>query len=273
MPKESGNKTNKNIHHGHRERLRKSIDRDPELSSLSDFEVLEYILTFFIPRKDTNPIAHDLLEKYYNLAGVFSAPVEELASVPNMTKTAAHAIGNLLAVLRRVEISRTVEKTKVKRVEQAVEILRPYFRARNCEMVYMLSVDTHDRLLSVELICSGMNNVSTVDIGKLVANASRSSSAKLILAHNHPGGLLEPSPEDVSVTATISLAVNSINKELVDHIIFTDEGYFSFYEHGIIERILRGSDKLFATDRAKEVSSRVSLGAYVLEKNDENSGN
>lgn len=95
----------KQLHEGHRARLRQSAKQDEELTSFSEFQVLEYFLSFIIPRKDTNPIAHALIEAFGSLYGVFQATEEELYSIKCMTQNAACFIADFLPISRKIQCS------------------------------------------------------------------------------------------------------------------------------------------------------------------------
>ncbi|MCL2675748.1 MAG: hypothetical protein FWE84_04075 [Firmicutes bacterium] len=253
------------MHEGHRERLRQSIDKDPEWETFSDFETLEYVLSFVIPRKDTNPIAHDLIEVFGSLYGVLSANPDELFQIKNMTQGAAHFLPNLIGVVKRAEISRVRRKDAVTKVNETVEILRPYFLGKNYECFYMMMLDVNDRIISIDLLSKGVANITTVDINTIVAKISRSQALKIVLAHNHPGGNLIPSNEDIHMTRSIGHILSPLGKDLLDHLIFCGDKYYSFYENKLLDKIYENADRVLGTNKSKEVQGRLHLNKYVLE--------
>ena len=255
-----------NIHEGHRQRLKFAVDNDPEMDSFGEHQVLEYLLTFLIPRKDTNPIAHELIDNFGNLYGVLSATYEELCRVPNMTKNAAHLLPNLISIVRKAELSRIKNKMRSNNIDDAVELFRPYFIGRNYEKLYMASLDINDRVMQVNCISDGMANFSTIDVSKIMAIISRNKATKIILAHNHPAGTLSPSNEDVLCTSTLAITLNTVGTVIVDHLIFTTDDYFSFYQHDMMGDILSANDKIFGTKYAVMVRCRRNAREYVLEK-------
>ena len=90
-----------NIHRGHRERLRSKFDADPEMRAMLDHEVVEFVLSLVIPRKDTNEIAHNLIDKFGSMHGLLTATPKELKEVKNMTVSASYLIASMYPVLRR----------------------------------------------------------------------------------------------------------------------------------------------------------------------------
>lgn len=262
---------NKNIHEGHRERLRQSVDKDPEMQTFSDFEVLEYLLSFLIPRKDINPIAHELIDTFGSLYGVLCANFDELFAIKNMTTNAARLLPNLLAIVRRAEISRTSRLNRLTTVKDAVNILRSYFMGRNYECLYMMMLDINDRIISIDLLSKGMANITTVDISTIVGKISRSQACKVVFAHNHPGGNLHPSNEDIHMTNSLAHLITSMGKQLIDHLIFCGDEYYSFYENYRMDKIIQNADEIMGTSKSKEVQSRLFVDRYVQENPQEES--
>lgn len=223
-----------NIHEGHRQRLKESVLHDPEMQSLSDFEVLEYILTFVIPRKDTNPIAHNLISKFGSLYYVFTAPYTELSEIPDITQNAAHLLSNLFALVRRIYQSKGKKTLYVQSVKDSAVVLAPFFALRDTERVYIMFLDVHERVIGVDLIASGEAARSDLDISLLVKNALKYKAVAAILSHNHPGGDWRPSNSDILATKRICNALECVGTYLADHIIFTDDGFFSFFQAGLL---------------------------------------
>jgi len=254
-----------NVHEGHRQRLKNAVDNDAEMDSFSDHQVLEYLLSFLIPRKDTNQIAHELIDTFGNLYGVLSATSEELFSVRNMTKNASHLLPNITAIVRKAELSRIKNKTRINNIDDAVALLRPYFMNRNHEKLYIVCLDVNDRVIQVNCISEGLANFSTIDINKIMSIVTRTKTSKIIMAHNHPAGTLIPSQEDISCTSMLAITLNTIGTIVVDHIIFTTEGYFSFYQHDMMTEIFISGDKIFGTDYTHKVRCRRDVKKYVLE--------
>ncbi len=255
-----------NIHEGHRQRLKHAVDNDPEMDSFSEHQVLEYLLTFLIPRKDTNSIAHELIDTFGNLYGVLSATYDELYRVPNMTKSAAHLLPNITSIVRKAELSRISNKTRINNIDDAVALLRPYFINRNQERLYVVCLDINDRVMQVNCISEGLANFSTIDISKIMSIITRTKVSKIIMAHNHPAGTLMPSRDDIGCTSTLAITLNTVGTIIVDHIIFTTDGYFSFYQHDMMNDILSTNDRIFGTDYADKVKCRRDVKRYVLER-------
>ena len=129
-----------NIHRGHRERLRQTF-LDHGLDALPDVNVLELLLFYAIPQRDTNPLAHGLLEEFGSLAGVFDASVEELQHRGGLTKNAAALLKLTMETARRVQICRASMDRVLDTTRKCGEYLAPFFFGASEEMVYALALD------------------------------------------------------------------------------------------------------------------------------------
>lgn len=262
------------IHAGHRERVKFSVDRDPDFETFNEHEVLEYLLFFVIPRKDTNPIAHLLIERFGSLSGVMHATPEELLQIPDMTANAARLLPCIIPAARQAEISRMKNSVIVDNVSHAIEYLNQFFVNRTAELFYMASLDINDRVIQIDLIARGDTSAVQFNTKTIVAHACRNDASKVLLAHNHPSGGLEPSAFDITATYNLVAALASIGIILTDHMIFNSDGFFSFFNNGIIFDAYEKYDKLMGTDYVKNHSQRrkytVGMTEYIFDKKNGN---
>ncbi|MCL2556454.1 MAG: hypothetical protein FWE03_05530 [Firmicutes bacterium] len=256
----------KMLHDGHRDRMREAVKKDPDLDSFSDFETLELLLSFFVPRKDTNEMAHDLIDEFGSLYGVLTAEPQELFQIKNVTQSASYFIPNLISFVRKAELSRRGKNIVIENVAHAVAVLRPYFIARNHERLYMVSLDINDRIIDVSCISKGIGNLAVTDINSITAKVSRSQAVKIIIAHNHPAGTLTPSIDDIRSTQTIATLLKVLGKQLIDHIIFSKDSHYSMYECDDLREIFEDTKGNPDEYLAKEVSTRLYPSKYVLEE-------
>lgn len=253
------------LHDGHRIRMRRASEADPDLTSFSDYQTLEFILSFLIPRRDTNKIAHNLIDTFGSLNAVFQASTDELFAAKGMTENAACFLSHFNSFMRKSEMSRRKPKPILKTVEDAVEVLWPYFYERNEERVYCAALDQNDKALQIVLVSEGLGNNVTINNNKIFALVTRTKAKKLVIAHNHPAGFVMPSDEDVGVTKMLFTMLPSLGAVLSDHIIFTDSEYFSFYNEHILDKFAEGMDNIFGYEAFKEMRFRRFSNQYVLE--------
>jgi len=267
--KKQSNRLYDHPHEKHRQRVKKAADLDPDLETFSDVEVLEYILFNTISRIDTNLLAHKLIENFGSFSGVLNAQVTELKNIKGVSEETARNLSSIIAVARVAEKSRLKSNAIINNTIDAVQYLTPFFTNRATEMVYLLCLNNNNRVVGKELVSKGDTNFAFVDTKVVGMAALRHDATKVILAHNHPSGTLEPSNEDRQMTAQIMLALMGMHIPLIDHIIFTPNDYYSFYQNRELEEIYGHLDKTHGTKIIKEMRLKIDnyrKGIYILEK-------
>ena len=218
------------IHDGHREKMRRRF-LETGLAGFADHEALEFLLFYAIPRRDTNALAHQLLERFGALEMVLSAPVEDLQKVEGMGESAALLL-RLVPML--TERSRRKEDAPVilNSTEKAGNYMLCRFDGKKNELVYELCLDRKGKLLASKLLTKGDVNGAELNIRKLVGNALLTNASAVILSHNHPSGVALPSGEDFATTDRVRTALESVGVQLVDHIIVADGDFVSMRDSG-----------------------------------------
>ena len=219
------------IHDGHREKMRQRFLQGG-LEHFADHEALELLLYYAIPRKDTNPIAHELMNRYGSLAAVLAAPVEDLQKTPGIGESAAVLLKLSAQVSRKARISEAERETILNSSERAGAYLLERFADVKHEVVYMLCLDRKAKLLACKRLGEGGIASAGLDIRKLLENALLSSASAVILAHNHPSGVALPSADDFVATDRARAALESIGVQLADHIIVADGDFVSMADSG-----------------------------------------
>ena len=223
-------------HDGHRDRMRERILKNG-ISSLQNHEVLEYLLYAFVPRKNTNDIAHALINKFGSLSGVLNADVDALAEVDGMTKNAAIFIASLPEILR--VYLKDVDEEKLDLSGRGVirKYLGTEFYGLKTEQVVAVALDGKDRLIAQEVLASGDCTNVPVSVRDIVNFAIKHKAVGIVIAHNHPSGDISPSQADVDLTADALITLENINVALEDHFIFSGTNFYSFADAGRIARI------------------------------------
>ena len=220
------------LHDGHRQRL---IQRflEEDLDNFEPHNVLELLLFYAIPRKDTNELAHVLIDTFCSLNGVFDAPYEELVKVNGIGPNAA-AMLKLVPSLTRTYYSSDARGMILDTSEKSGEYFLPYYIGQTEEVVRLACLDAGGKVISNQILHRGSANAAEVNIRKIVNIALRNNAMGVILAHNHPGGLPLPSEEDVATTKSIREALIPMGILLMDHIIVAGQDYVSMARSGII---------------------------------------
>lgn len=223
------------VHDGHRERL-KARFAEHGIDSFNDLNALELLLFYAIPRRDTNMIAHALLDHFGGLSAVFEASIRELMEVPGIGENAALLIKLVPQMMKKSEMSK-VENMKVfRRSAELAQYLIPRFMGEKDEVVLLLCLDTRKSLICCEALNRGVVNAVDISIRRLVENALKNKASSVVLAHNHPDGVALPSREDEMFTGKAKDALRLMGINLLDHIIIAGDRYFSMRDSGLFGR-------------------------------------
>jgi DNA repair protein RadC len=224
--------TDKPHYHGHRQRLRERLGRDPR--SLADYEVLELLLAQVIKRQDTKPMAKELLTRFQTLRGVFQARDEELREV----KGFGPALETFWKLWRETWARLHEQPVRERQVLDSpwvvVELARARIGHEASEEFWVAFTDKGNRLLAFERVSRGTVDQTSVYPREVIAMALEKKAASMILVHNHPGGSLQPSEGDKQITLRLLRSASDLGLKILDHIIVTDKGHYSFQEHDML---------------------------------------
>ena len=218
------------IHDGHRQRLKDRFLREG-LDGFTDIQVLELLLFYVVPRKDTNPIAHELLDRFGSLTRVLDAPVVKLTQVGGVSENGATFLKLVREIERRCALCQ--EQTVIlNTIEDCCDYVTRLFKGKKNETVFLLSLDAKLKLLSCREVGEGSVNYASVPIRRCVEMALEDGATSVILAHNHPSGIAVPSGDDVLTTRRLAAALSTVEIQLVDHIVVADEDSVSMVQSG-----------------------------------------
>lgn len=222
------------VHDGHREKVRKRF-LNAGLDAFAEHEALEMLLFYAIPRRDTNELAHRLLDHYGSLEAVFSAPVEDLMRMDGIGENAAVLLKLVPKVVQKARLSANSRETILNSTERAGEYLLERFRGEKNEVIYQLCLDRKGKLLACRKLNEGGADSSELNVRRLVENALLVSASAVVLSHNHPSGIALPSSEDYITTDRVQAALKMVGVRLVDHIIVADDDYVSMADSGVLD--------------------------------------
>ena len=221
------------IHDGHREKMRRRF-LNSGLESFADHEALELLLYYAIPRRDTNPIAHALMERYGSLSAVLSAPVEDLKKVEGIGESGAVLLRLVPQLYRKARLAEAEQETVLSSIERVGAYLLDRFEGERHEVIYQLCLDRKGRLLACKRLGEGGVTSAELDIRRMMENAIFTNASAVVLAHNHPSGIALPSQEDYHTTDRAKAALETIGVQLLDHIIVADGDLVSMAESGFL---------------------------------------
>lgn len=246
---EKKNKGKKNIHAGHRQRVYDAISKDPLMETFSEVETLEFLLYSMYPRRDTNALAHLLLERFGSMVGIFSASADDLMKLSGISQRTAMFLKSFPAIARKSQLLRVKSKS-IKDMNSALDYIKLHFDYCYTEVMYVMCLDVKNRLLGVDCVTAkGTPTSNVISVPAIVESALHHHASKVILAHNHPTGIVIPSIEDINTTDLLIDTLAALDVVLVDHLIFTgDSQYLSFFNSGLIRMLYQNFDCIHKTN-------------------------
>jgi len=224
----------KKKHDGHRQRVKQRYLSEG-LDGFQDHEVLEFLLFYCIPMKDTNELAHKMILEFGTLAGLFEADPMEISKRCGVSENTAILVSSITSFARRYDQVKRGSKPVLNSSSKAGEYVISLFIGRAYEAFYVICLDAQSRLNHAKLVHEGTINEVTVYPRLVVETALRHKANSVILAHNHPGGSLYPSKADIEMTKRVMIALEAISISVMDHIIVAGDKYVSFAEKGLME--------------------------------------
>ena len=231
---------NEKDNQGHRERIKEKFLKNG-IDGFAEYEILELLLTYCIPRKDTKPIAKDLLNKFKTLDNVFKADFDKLSVIDGLGNNSIaflKLIGDLPSIIYKDELKnkKLIDRETLKILNK--DILLNYLRNKigyeEIEKFYVIYLSSSNEVIEFEENSVGTLDRSSVyprEIYKKIINLNAKS---IILAHNHPSDNITPSKSDIELTNEIAKGLKNFGALLIEHIIITKNSYFSFLEEGLI---------------------------------------
>jgi len=221
------------VHEGHRERLKKRL-LEQGLDVFDDHNVLELLLFFALPRVDTNPLAHELLNNFGSLEKVMEAPAEELAKISGIGENAVALLKLIPEVSRRYMMDKNRFDDILDSTDKAGAYLLSRFLYERDEVVYVVCLDAKCKVICCKALFHGVANSAEISVRKIAELALAKNATSIIIAHNHTSGIALPSVEDELTTKKVKTALSAMGIALVDHIIVADTDFISMADSGLL---------------------------------------
>lgn len=227
-------------HNGHRSRMkRKYIEHGAE--SFENHELIEMLLYYAYPRVDTNLMAHRVLDEFGgSLTALTSERPDKIAEICGISENAAVLLSLVGEINSRMAFEKWSAKVVLDKPHIAGEYARSLLDNSPVEQLYVICLNSTLAVIKTVCIAEGLADAAFVDIRKVVSTALKYNASGIILAHNHPGGSLKPSFNDIKFTGECLRALNAIKIELNDHIIVANGEYLSFSGEHILRK--KGED-------------------------------
>ncbi len=214
------------LHDGHRRRLTERFLKTG-LESFEDHQILELLLFYTIPRKDTNELAHLLLKEFGSLSVVLEASVNELCRVEGIGPHSASLINFCGQLLRRYYLDKREDVRVFTSIEQIGNYLWPLFLNEKNEKSIVVCINNRWELLGCETLSIGTLTTTDLRTREVIETALAYRATGIILAHNHPAGFAVPSQQDLAVTRQLIENLQPAEINVMDHLIFSANDYIS----------------------------------------------
>ena len=225
---------------GHRERIKEKFLKNG-IDGFAEYEILELLLTYCIPRKDTKPIAKELLNKFKSLDNVFKADFDKLSAIDGLGKNSIaflKLIGDLPSIIYKDELKNKKlidkETLKISNKDILLKYLRNKIGYEEIEKFYVIYLSSSNEVIEFEENSTGTLDRSSIYPREIYKRVISLNAKSIILAHNHPSDNITPSKSDIELTNEIAKGLKNFGALLIEHIIITKNSYFSFLEEGLI---------------------------------------
>ena len=219
-------------YHGHRGRVRERVLK-AGVEPLADYELLELLLFYSIDRVDTKPLAKKLIERFGTLGDIFAAEPAQLREFEIDQRTLIH-----FKAMR--EVGRRLAERKVKDMpvltnwQQLIDYCHAALAHEKTEQFRILFLDRKNVLIADEVQQRGTIDHTPVYPREVVKRALALNASAVILAHNHPSGVAEPSRADEFLTQTLKSALQLVDVRVLDHLVVARTQVVSFAERGLL---------------------------------------
>lgn len=221
---------------GHRKRLREKYMKSG-YGALNDYEQLELLLTYVIPRRDVKPLAKELLRRYECLEGITREDPKKLATIEGIggnTGVFMNLIGDAAREMFRERL-KSRDLTTISGTDDLIRYLRSDIGFLKVEGFIVLYLNSSNNLIEEERLSTGTIDRSPVYPREIVERVVGHRAKSVIICHNHPSGVLKPSRADIEITLKLKKVLEILEVRLLDHIIITRDSHYSFLEEGILE--------------------------------------
>lgn len=244
MDKKINQENNKmlNPHKGHRERLRTSFN-NTDVTTMPEHQILELMLSFVLPQKDVNPLAHDLLNEFGSLTNVLESSPDNLKKVKGVGNVVACFLSFCSKLPEIYKHSKSKTKKRLETPNQIIDFLKSSVDFSSVENFYFICLSTKGDILCFKKMGAGSVSQLYVNNREFVQQILKYPTHTVVICHTHPNGKPVPSQEDINFTMTLCDLLDTLSIRLCDHLILSPDGYFSFFENRLLGSGLK-NDKM-----------------------------
>lgn len=230
-------KAGQNIHEGHRERKKRMFLEYGFHEETPQHEIIEMLLFYSIPRKDTNEIAHKLLNKFGSVSGIIDAPNAELLKIKGVTLHTVTLFKLIVPIYRQYSSDKYDKHYRFTNIDEICDFLLGKYFGYNKEVLAITTFSSSGKMINYDILTVGSVASVGVSTREIIEVVLKRNATCAIMSHNHPNGIAIPSDEDVEITKMVQKALQHIDVKLIDHIIIADNDYVSMAQSKIYKNI------------------------------------
>jgi len=204
------------------------------VSSLKDEELLALVLKSGFKDKNVSVLSNELIEKMGGFKNIFACTYDELISIKGLGKAKTLELLAIIEIAKRLSHPLKIKKEQLVNPEKIVSWIRFNIAFQNQETFFVIYMSKSGIVIKYEKLFTGTNEYANVSVDEVIRRALLAKASYLVIAHNHPGGSIEPSNADINITNTIKKALSLVNIYLLDHLIITLEDFYSFKRSGYL---------------------------------------
>lgn len=217
----------------HRKRLKKKFV-DTGIDAFHDYEILELLLTYAIPRKDVKSLAKRLIKHFGSLKKILDADMKDLEKLSGIKTHTAVLIKLVKEISSFYLKEKAAEQTQITCTKELLDFLINKMGGLKDEQFHVIYLNAQNKIIDIETVQEGIVNQTVVYPRKVLENALLRKASAIIMAHNHPSGYVKPSDSDIRLTRTIQEAAKILDILVHDHVIIGENKFFSFREEGLM---------------------------------------
>ena len=200
------------------------------INNLSDAELIAILLRTGAKDISALQVAQNIIKEIGEIANINMVTVERLSQIKGVGKAKA------LTILSAIEIGKRTLKVnnniKINNSKDIYNYVKYYFFKKSQELFMLLFLDNNKSIITTKIIYKGNTNRLSITAREVFKEAVLHASNIIVLVHNHPGGSIYPSKNDISTTRNLIVAGKVLQIQILDHLIVTDNNYYSFFDNG-----------------------------------------
>lgn len=210
---------------GHRLRVKKAMLKDGYINA-SDRRILEVLLFYCYPYKDTEKMANSLITKFGSLDNILKKSTKSMIKDCEITESTALLLSMINGLPKR-RVMKSIENKYVTKASDIADVFVALMEGEKYEVVYIACLNANKRFVGVDMVSRGTVTEAPIYMRNIMEIALRYNSSSVILAHNHPTGEVNPSKEDIEMTEQVRSWLAGAEINVLDHLIIGDKNYYS----------------------------------------------